>query len=114
MSPHQDNDDSNVPDENLVLAAQKDDTKAFEVLFARHREEIYARVFNMMRNEAKSVDLSQEVWVKGWQKHIRFQGESSFVAGMTRIVVRLREHKRRQGGLIQSLDEGSGGDWSQN
>ncbi len=114
MSPHQDNEKPTVPDENLVQAAQKGDTKAFEELYARHRDKIYARAFSMMRNEEEAVDLSQEAWVKGWQRLAQFQGESSFVTWMTRIVInlcldQLRKHKRQRAESIEALDEESGG-----
>jgi len=66
-------------DETLVKAAQKSDMEAFEELVARHRDKIYARAFSMMRNEEEAVDLSQEAWVKSWQRLNQFQGESSFV-----------------------------------
>jgi RNA polymerase sigma-70 factor (ECF subfamily) len=114
MSQNQSNDNSAVPDENLVRAAQKGETTAFEELFARHRDKIYARAFSMMRNEEEAVDLSQEAWVKGWQRLIQFQGDSSFVTWMTRIVInlcldQLRKHKRQRAESIQALDEESGG-----
>ena len=75
------------PDPALVKAAQKGDMQAFEELVARHREKIYARAFSMMRNEEEAIDLSQEAWVKAWQRLKQFQGEASFVTWMTRIVI---------------------------
>ena len=88
-----------VPDEKLVRRAQRGDMVAFEELVARHRDKIYARAFSMMRNEDEATDLSQEAWVKGWQRLKQFQGESSFVTWMTRIVInlcldQLRKQKR--------------------
>ena len=65
-------------DEALVKAAQRGDMLAFEELLARHRDKIFARAFSMMRNENEALDLSQEAWVKGWQRLKQFQGESSF------------------------------------
>jgi RNA polymerase sigma-70 factor (ECF subfamily) len=101
-------------DEALVAAAQKDDTAAFEELVARHRDKIYARAFSMMRNEDAAVDLSQEAWVKGWQRLKQFQGEASFVTWMTRIVInlcldQLRKQKRLRADSIEQLDEEAGG-----
>ena len=55
-------------DAALVKAAQKSDMLAFEELVARHRDKIYARAFSMMRNEEEAIDLSQEAWVKSWQR----------------------------------------------
>ena len=109
--PH---DKSTEPDENLVRSAQKGDMIAFEELVARHRDKLYARAFSMMRNEEEAIDLSQEAWVKGWQRLVQFQGESSFVTWMTRIVInlcldQLRKHKRQRTESIEAMDEESGG-----
>src|SRR5574342_306500 len=85
-----------VPDETLVRRAQRGDMLAFEELVARHRDKIYARAFSMVRNEEDAVDLSQEAWVKAWQRLKQFQGESSFVTWMTRIVINLcLDHLRK-------------------
>jgi RNA polymerase sigma-70 factor (ECF subfamily) len=103
-----------VPDEKLVRRSQRGDMVAFEELVARHRDKIYARAFSMMRNEDEAVDLSQEAWVKGWQRLKQFQGESSFVTWMTRIVInlcldQLRKQKRQRAESIEHLDEELGG-----
>ena len=71
----------------LFKAAQKGDMQAFEELVGRHRDKIYARAFSMMRNEDDATDLSQEAWVKAWQRLKQFQGESSFLTWMTRIMI---------------------------
>ena len=76
-------------DVELVKASQRIDLQAFEELVARHRDKIYARAFSMMRNEEDAIDLSQEAWVKGWQRLKQFQGDSSFLTWMTRIVINL-------------------------
>ena len=107
-------DNSSTSDERLVSSAQSGDMVAFEELVARHRDKIYARAFSMMRNEDEATDLSQEAWVKGWQRLKQFHGDSSFVTWMTRIVInlcldQLRKHKRHRTESIELLDEESGG-----
>jgi RNA polymerase sigma-70 factor (ECF subfamily) len=87
---------------------------AFEELVARHRDRIYARAYSMMRNEEEAVDLSQEAWVKGWQRLAQFHGESSFGTWMTRIIInlcldQLRKHKRQRAESIEAMEEESGG-----
>ena len=101
-------------DDVLVRRSQKGSMEAFEVLVGRHRDKIYARAFSMMRNEDEAVDLSQEAWVKGWQRLKQFQGESSFVTWMTRIVInlcldQLRKQKRQRAESIEQLEEDLGG-----
>lgn len=107
-------DHSAADEQSLVRAAQRGDTAAFEELVARHRDKIYARAFSMMRNEEEAIDLSQEAWVKGWQRLRQFQGESSFGTWMTRIVInlcldQLRRQKRQRAESIEAMDEESGG-----
>ena len=107
-------DKSSLSDEKLVKAAQRGDMVAFEELVARHRDKIYARAFSMMRGEDEALDVSQEAWVKGWQRLKQFQGESSFVTWMTRIVInlcldQLRKHKRQKAESIEQMNEESGG-----
>ncbi len=109
-----DKDHSSTDDKSLVQAAQKGDMGAFEELVARHRDKIYARAYSMMRNEEEAIDLSQEAWVKAWQRLKQFQGESSFGTWMTRIVInlcldQLRRHKRQRAESIEAMDEESGG-----
>ena len=87
---------------------------AFEELVARHRDKIYARAYSMMRNEEEAIDLSQEAWVKAWQRLKQFQGESSFATWMTRITInlcldQLRRQKRQRSESIEAMDEESGG-----
>jgi len=109
-----DMDYSAAQDADLVQAARQGDMVAFEQLVARHRDKIYARAYTMMRNEEEAVDLSQEAWVKGWQRLVQFQGESSFTTWMTRIVInlcldQLRKRKRQRAESIEAMAEESGG-----
>lgn len=101
-------------DAGLVAAAKRGRMDAFEELVARHRDKVYARAYSMMRNEDEAIDLSQEAWVKGWQRLKQFQGEASFVTWITRIVInlcldQLRKQKRVRAESIEQLDEELGG-----
>ena len=105
---------SSADDQTLVRAAQGGDMAAFEELVARHRDKIFARAFSMMRNEEEAIDLSQEAWVKGWERLGQFQGESSFGTWLTRIVInlcldQLRNQKRQRTESIEAMNEESGG-----
>jgi len=105
---------TSVEDKDLVLKAQKGDMGAFEELVARHRDKIYARAYSMMRNEEEAIDLSQEAWVKAWQRLAQFQGDSSFATWLTRIVINLcldqiRRQKRQRAESIEAMDDESGG-----
>ena len=105
---------SSTSDEALVAMSRKGDMVAFEELVARHRDRIFARAFTMMRSEEEAIDLSQEAWIKGWQRLEQFHGDSSFTTWMTRIVInlcldQLRRRKKRYTESIEAMDEESGG-----
>jgi RNA polymerase sigma-70 factor (ECF subfamily) len=105
---------SSSDDESLVKAARKGELAAFEELVFRHRDKIYARAFSMTRHEEDAVDLSQEAWIKGWQRLGQFQGDSSFTTWMTRICINLcldhlRRQKKHRADSIEEMDDESGG-----
>ena len=104
----------NADDEALVRAAQAGDMAAFEELVARHRDKIYARAFSMTRSEDDALDLSQEAWIKAWQRLEQFQGDSSFATWITRITINLcldhlRKRKRERAESVEEMDEEFGG-----
>ncbi len=108
------NDYLSAPDDALVGWAQKGDTEAFEQLVFRHRDKIYARAMMMMRNEQEALDLSQEAWVKSWQRLHQFHGDSSFATWMTRIVINLcldqiRRQKKMRAESFEQIEEDLGG-----
>ena len=101
-------------DVSLIKAARNGELAAFEELVFRHRDPVYARAFSMTRNEQDAVDLSQEAWIKAWQRLGQFQGESSFMTWMTRIVINLcldhlRKQKRHRADSIEAMDDENGG-----
>jgi RNA polymerase sigma-70 factor, ECF subfamily len=105
---------SSLDDVALVSASKRGEMSAFEELVGRHRDKIYARALSMVRNEDEAVDLSQEAWVKAWQRLVQFQGDSSFLTWMTRITINLcLDHLRRQQRVrtesLDQMDEESGG-----
>jgi len=104
----------NAVDKDLVLAAQKGSMKAYEELVHRHRDKVYARAFSILRNEDEAMDLSQEAWVKGWQRLKQFQHKSSFTTWMTRICINLcldyfRKRQRQQTDSLDQMEEETGG-----
>jgi RNA polymerase sigma-70 factor (ECF subfamily) len=101
-------------DDVLVSAARTGDMTAFEELVARHRDKVYARAFSMLRKEDEALDLSQEAWVKAWQRLAQFQGDASFLTWITRITINqcldhLRRRQRLHAESIEQLDEELGG-----
>lgn len=101
---------SSMSDEALVQQAKTGDLEAFEELVARHRDKVYARALSILRHEEDAVDLSQEAWIRAWQRLQQFQGDSSFATWITRIVINLcldhlRRQKRSGGESLEGIEE---------
>jgi RNA polymerase sigma-70 factor (ECF subfamily) len=101
-------------DPQLVSAAKRGDMRAYEELVGRHRDKIYARAYSVVRNEEEAIDLSQEAWVKAWQRLKQFQGDASFSTWITRITInlcldQLRRRKRHPTDSLDAMNDESGG-----
>ena len=107
-------DTKSASDEELVRASKRGKTEAYEELVFRHRDKIYARAFSMLRNEDEALDLSQEAWIKGWQRLKQFKGDASFTTWMTRITINLcldhlRKRKRQATDSLEQIEDERGG-----
>ena len=82
------------------------DVRAFERLYRGHVGRVHALARRMM-GEDEASDLTQEVFVRAWQKLGSFRGESAFGTWLHRVAVNLiltkrasarTERERTQGG----------------
>jgi RNA polymerase sigma-70 factor (ECF subfamily) len=108
------NDTARLDEAALVSAAQTGDLEAFEELVARHRDKFYARAFSMVRSQDEAVDLTQEAWIKIWQRLDQFQGGSGFATWGTRVLINvcldfLRKKKRLAEDSVEQMNDESGG-----
>lgn len=72
-------------DASLVERSQAGDYEAFDTLVTRHRGRVYAMIQNMIKNEADSWDLAQEVFVKVWKALPKFEARARFSTWLYRI-----------------------------
>ena len=97
----------------LVDGAKCGDMQSFEELVFRYRDKVYARAYSIMRNEDLAVDLSQNAWVKAWQRLAQFREDASFATWLNRIVTNLcldelRRQKRLRTDSIEEIEEATG------
>ncbi|HUK65806.1 MAG TPA: RNA polymerase sigma factor [Anaeromyxobacteraceae bacterium] len=65
-------------DERLMRRYQRGDLQSFEVLLRRHREAIFAFLYRLTGDRARTEDLAQETWLKivaaapRWERRARF------------------------------------------
>ena len=74
---------------DLIRNAQAGDTAAFEELYRLHASKIYGLCLRMCANPAKAEDLTQEAFVRAWQKLGSFRFRSGFATWLHRLTVNL-------------------------
>jgi RNA polymerase sigma-70 factor, ECF subfamily len=89
------------PDAELVAACRNPDSdgfeQAFEVLFHRYRERVYAIAFRVSGNPSDAMDIVQESFALLFRKLASFKGSSLFSTWLFRIVVNCSiDHRRRR------------------
>mgnify|MGYP001818562441 CR=1 FL=1 len=74
---------------DLVREAQRGDTAAFEELYRQHVSNVYGLCLRMCSNRGKAEDLTQEAFIRAWQKLGSFRRQSSFSTWLHRLAVNL-------------------------
>ena len=76
-------------DSELVRRAQDGDVAAFERLFLTYQGRIYALCLRMMSEPSRAEDLTQDTFVRAWQKLETFRGKSEFSTWLYRLAVNI-------------------------
>lgn len=89
------------PDADLVAACRLPGSDgfedAFDALFRKYRERVYAIAFRVTGNAVDALDVSQESFALVFRKLSSFRGGSLFSTWLFRIVVNCSiDHKRRR------------------
>ena len=72
----------------LVQHAAGGDMRAFEALYRRHAGRVHGAVWRLSgMNEARAEELTQEAFVRAWQKLGSFRFESAFSTWLHRLAV---------------------------
>jgi RNA polymerase sigma-70 factor (ECF subfamily) len=76
------------PDTELVRRAAAGDMQAFEALYRRHAARVHGAVWRLSgMNQARAEELTQEAFVRAWQKLDSFRHESAFSTWLHRLAV---------------------------
>ncbi len=75
-------------DTDLVRRAIAGDLRAFEALYRRHLGRVHGAVWRLSgMNHARAEELTQEAFVRAWQKLSSFRFESAFSTWLHRLAV---------------------------
>ena len=115
MTPSQDSEatPSRTKDREDVALAARGDVRAFARLYGAHS----ARIFNLARRMTSSdsaVDITQDIFLRAWEKLGTFRGESAFGTWLHRLAINvilarrstLRNEQRRisdEEGIMETL-----------
>ncbi len=79
----------------LVRRAQEGDVAAFEQLYRDHVDRVYALCLRLCGDSGRAQELTQDVFVRAWEKLGTFQGKSAFSTWLHRLTVNLVLGERR-------------------
>src|SRR5690606_17516785 len=75
-------------DADLVRRATAGEVRAFETLYRRHAGRVHGAVWRLSgMNESRAEELTQEAFVRAWQKLGSFRFESAFTTWLHRLAV---------------------------
>lgn len=87
------------PDRALIAQFQQGDERAFEILFARHRDQVYTKLYLLVRDHDVAADLFQDVFIKVVDvlRGGKYNEEGKFLPWVLRIAHNAGiDHFRRQ------------------
>ena len=73
----------------LVTRAQDGDVVAFESLYRTHEARVYAVCLRMVGDPTRAEDLTQEAFVRAWEKLRSFRRKSAFSTWLHRLTVNI-------------------------
>jgi RNA polymerase sigma-70 factor (ECF subfamily) len=89
----------------LVERAQTGDSRAFEALYRRLVGRIYALCLRMARDAQRAEELTQDVFVRAWERLGSFRGESQFTTWLHRLAVNVVLQEGRTKGRREAREE---------
>lgn len=91
-----------------VALAATGDRQAFERLYRTHANRVYSLCARMSGSREKGEELTQDVFVRTWEKLPQFRGESAFSTWLHRLAVNVVLNARKADGRHAArMDESS-------
>jgi RNA polymerase sigma-70 factor, ECF subfamily len=94
-------------DSTDVALAARGDRQAFERLYREHANRVYSLCTRMSGSRTRGEELTQDVFVRTWEKLPQFRGESAFSTWLHRLAVNVVLNARKTEGKQASRTEES-------
>jgi RNA polymerase sigma-70 factor (ECF subfamily) len=93
-------------DDALVEKARAGDAAAFEALFEKYKQRVYAVALGVVKRPEDAADIVQDAFIKVHRHLATFQGTSSFYTWLYRIVMNLGiDHVRKHRKVVEWGDD---------
>jgi len=94
---------------DLIRRAQNGDQAAFELLYRKYVDRVYAVCLRMSASAGQAEEMTQEAFVRAWQMLATFRGESDFFSWLYRVAVNVvfsnrRSDRRRTSRMMTTSD----------
>jgi len=83
------------PEHADVALAAAGDRRAFERLYRQHVDRVFSLCLRMVQDRERAEELTQDVFVRVWEKLSLFRGESAFGTWLHRMAVNVVLNDRR-------------------
>src|SRR5690242_13387147 len=93
-----------------VARAAAGDRSAFERVYREHVNRVFSLCARMSGDRTRAEELTQDVFVRAWEKLTLFRGESSFSTWLHRLTVNVVLNARKTEGRQRARIEEPGGD----
>jgi RNA polymerase sigma-70 factor, ECF subfamily len=85
-----------------IARAASGDRHAFEHVYRTHLNHVYSLCVRMTGDRTRAEELTQDVFVRAWEKMSTFRGESAFSTWLHRLTVNVVLNERR----VEGRDRG--------
>jgi len=89
----------------MVRQAQSGDARAFEGVYRTHVGRIHSLCLRMSGDAQDAESLTQDVFVRAWEKLSSFRGESQFSTWLHRLAINVVLEDRRSRGRRQAREQ---------
>jgi RNA polymerase sigma-70 factor, ECF subfamily len=84
--------------DEIVRRAAAGDVEAYEMIYRQHVGRVHALCLRMARNHAEADELTQQTFVRVWERLGSYRGESAFSTWLHRVTVNVVIAEMRRSG----------------
>jgi RNA polymerase sigma-70 factor (ECF subfamily) len=97
-------------DAQLIDEVGKGNQAAFDILFSKYNNRLYASLLALTKSQDLAEDLTQKTFIRVWKKIETFRGESSLFTWIYRIAINLAKNEfsskqAKNQGITDNIDD---------